>query len=156
MSQKSSCSLSIYPSLFAISQKFKGYAHSLCKSKINTSQQAVIRDLFFFPQNSPYPWEVSFLCGSLNHLTSCHKYNVRQRTLLACGCFFLLVKIDARQLDVLAIKKQEEIGEDPGWRTSCPFKSSCLRWNLPFPGDDCSLSILSAGLFCSYLVFFSI
>lgn len=48
--QKSSCSLSIYRSQFAIFQKFKGDAHSLCKSKINTSQPAVARDLSFFPR----------------------------------------------------------------------------------------------------------
>ena len=112
--------------------------------------------LVFFLQSSSYPWEeiyFSFMDLSHNHLASCHKYNVRQRTLLACGCFFLLVKIDIRQLDVLAIKKKGEIGEGPGWRTNCPSKRSYLCWNLPFLGDDCSLSILSAVLFCSCLVF---
>lgn len=72
--QKSSCSLSIYRSQFAIFQKFKGDAHSLCKSKINTSQPAVIRDLSFFPRALPIPEKkctFPFLVLSLNHLASC-------------------------------------------------------------------------------------
>ena len=73
--------------------------------------------LVFFPQSSLYPLEemyFSFMVLSLNHLASCPKYNVRQRTLLAYGCFFLLVKTDTRQLDVLAIKKKGETGEGLG------------------------------------------
>lgn len=95
----------ICPSQFPIFLKFKGDVHSLCKSRINTSQPAVIRDLPFSPKLSlSLRRNISLQALPLDCLPLCHKCNVRQRTLLLCGCFFLLVKIDARQLDAPAVR----------------------------------------------------